>query len=693
MNGWRIGIDTGGTFTDVVAVLDGEVRTAKVSSTPPRFDDGVLAGIEAVGVDVDRILLLAHGTTVTTNAVITKTGARTGLITTAGFRDVLELRRHNSADLYDILWDPPEPLVPRERRLEVAERVDYAGSVVTGLDEEQVAAALERLEVEEIEALAVCFLHAYANPSHERRVRELVRARRPDLYVSLSSDLLREPQEFERTSTTVANSYVGPILARYVERLEQRLVAGGFRGRLMIMHSGGGLLTSRAAVAVPARTVTSGPAAGAMAAQSFGSSGAPAAGARAAEALAAAARRDHVISLDMGGTSADIAVVRDGRTLLINEYSPEFGLPIRFPSVDLLTIGAGGGSIAWVDPAGAARVGPQSAGAVPGPACYGRGGSDATVTDANVVLGRLPERTRLAGSLELDAAAAQAAVERFGAPLGLSAEQAALGILEIANSNMARAIRVMTVERGLDPRLFVLVAFGGAGPLHACELASELAIGEVLVPLAPGVTSALGTLYVDVIHDVGRSHIVPLRILDPAAVEALFVELEAEAVRLLEEDLVAPERRRLERTLDLRYLGQIKTLTIDVEEGRFDAAALERAHDAFLAEYRRRYHYATDEIELELSVVRVRGRGVHDRPALPPSPTTGEAEPVDRRRVHFRRGVADTPALRREGLGPTAVLDGPVIVEQIDTTTLVPPGWRLEVDVAGNLRLTAGERE
>jgi N-methylhydantoinase A len=670
--GWRVGIDTGGTFTDVVAVHDGEVRTAKVSSTPPRFDDGVLAGIESVGLRPEDILLLAHGTTVTTNAVITKNGARTGLITTRGFRDVLELRRHNSADLYDIMWDPPEPLVPRARRLEVTERVDYAGAVVAELEEDDVDAALDRLDYEGIDSLAVCFLHAYANPSHERRVRELVRARRPDLYVSISSDLLREPQEFERTSTTVVNSYVGPILAEYVTRLERRLVDDGFRGRLMLMHSGGGLLPAESAVAVPARTVTSGPAAGAMAAQSFGTEG-----------------RDNVISLDMGGTSADIAVVREGRALLTNEYSPEFGLPIRFPSVDLLTIGAGGGSIAWVDAAGAARVGPQSAGAVPGPASYGRGGTAATVTDANVVLGRLAESTRLAGGLALDAEAAREAVGQFGASLGLSVEAAALGIVEIANSNMARATRVMTVERGLDPRRFVLVPFGGAGPLHACELAAELGIAEVLVPLAPGVTSALGTLYVDIVHDVARSHIVPLRLLDPDGVEALFAELELEAARLLDENLVPPEQRRLERALDLRYLGQIKTLTIDVGAGRFDAAALAEAGRAFLAEYARRYHYATDEIELELSVVRVRGRGIHDRPELPPLAAAASTEPGDRRAVHFRAGARDTPVYLRDRLGTGATLAGPLVVEQADTTTLVPPGWQLDVDAAGNLRLTA----
>ncbi len=672
---WRAGIDTGGTFTDIVAVRNGEVRTGKVASTPPDFEEGVLAAIADVDLRPADLILLAHGTTVTTNAVITKTGARTSLLTTEGFRDVLELRRHNRGELYDILWDPPPPLVPRRRRLEVSERVDYAGEVVRPLDEDGVRALVERLRDEGTESLAVCFLHSYAKPEHEERVRAILGEEWPELEVSISSELLREPQEFERTSTTVANAYVAPVLRGYLGRLGERLAADGFAGRLMLMHSGGGLLPAAAAVAVPARTVTSGPAAGATAAESFGD-----------VVLGDETRADGVISLDMGGTSADIAVIRGGRALRVNEYQPEFGLPIRFPAIDLLAIGAGGGSIAWTDAAGIPRVGPQSAGAAPGPACYGRGGTEPTVTDANLVLGRLSPSTTLAGGLRLDEEAAREAVGRFGAAIDLATEEAALGIVALANSTMARAVRVMTVERGLDPRRYVLLPFGGAGPMHACELAEELGCTRVLVPIAPGVTSALGTLLADIVHDLARSAIAPLSSVDPAELERSFAELEAAGRDALRADLVPERRQVLERVLDLRYLGQLKTLGIPVGEIR--SATLAAARRSFLAEYERRYHYVTEDIEVELSVVRVRARGVQDNPRLPRREGAQPEAGAERRSVRFAAGRYDTAVLRREELGPGIELRGPLVVEQLDATTVVPPLWTLAVDPQGSLLLS-----
>lgn len=685
---WRVGIDTGGTFTDIVAVADGEVRTAKVPSTPPHFDEGLLNSIQQVGVPLSEISLLAHGTTVTTNAVITKSGAQAGLITTLGFRDVLELRRHNRGELYDLLWDPPEPLVPRQRRLEVTERLSYSGEVVVSLDEEEVAQAIERLKDYEVESLAVCFLNSYQNPVHEERVREIVKEKWPEVYVTISSALLREAQEFERTSTTVVNAYVGPILAGYVKELERRLKGAGFRGRLMIMHSGGGLLPAESALEVPARTVTSGPAAGAMAAEGFTVSGAPAAGAMLAEGIASTAGLTQLISLDMGGTSADIAVVRDGHILLINEYVPEFGTPIRFPAVDLITIGAGGGSIAWIDSAGSPRVGPQSAGAVPGPAAYERGGTEATVTDANLVLGRLSSGTKLAGRLALNPQPAERAVEGFGARLGLSTIDAALGIIDIANSNMARAIRVMTVERGLDPRQFVLLPFGGAGPMHACELAEQLAIDHVLVPIAPGVTSALGTLFVDVVHDLARSHIVSLNRVDSRQVEAVFNELEDAARKALTADRIPDAQQRLERSLDLRYVGQVKALTIPIPNSVFDVDELADARRKFLEEYERQYHYVTEDIDIELAVIRVRGRGLQEKVQLPAHHKGGAVRPIATRRLHFRKGSFMAPVYARDRLGSGGGLSGPAIIEQLDSTTVLPPSWRLDVDAHGNLNLT-----
>jgi N-methylhydantoinase A len=690
---WRVGIDTGGTFTDLVAVRDGETRTAKVPSTPPEFDDGVLDALAAADLRADEILLLAHGTTATTNAVITQTGARTGLITTRGFRDVLELRRHNRGEIYDILWDPPEPLVPRQLRLEVTERVNYAGQVIVPLAEDEVTAALERLREEGIESLAICFFHSYANPCHEARAKEIAATVWPGLYVSISSELLREPQEFERTSTVVANSYLGPILATYVERLQERLAELDFRGKLLIMHSGGGLLPAETAIAVPARTVTSGPAAGAMAAEGLSSAGAPAAGAMAAEATAAETGIEQLLSLDMGGTSADIAVIRDSKVLLVNEFSPEFGLPIRFPAVDLLTIGAGGGSIAWIDAAGVPRVGPRSAGARPGPACYGRGGLEPTVTDANLALGRLSSKTVLPGGLQLDGELAEESIKGFAQRLGLSVVEAALGIVDITNSNMAKAVRVMTVERGLDPRRFTLLAFGGAGPMHACELAEQVGIGFVVVPARPGVTSALGTLFVDIVHDVARSHISSLVGLDVRAIESIFSELEAQADELLARDRVPQDRRVLQRSIDIRYVGQVKTLSIPVRSVEFSDESVAEARDGFLRDYELRYHYVTDEIDAEVSVLRVRGRGLQDRPQLPHPPPGEPPAPLDERMVQFGTGSSATPLYGRDDLSPGTELAGPVIVEQADSTTVVPPNWSLRVDAYGNLTLAASPTE
>ena len=690
MAGWRVGIDTGGTFTDIVAFgKGGETRTGKVSSTPPNFDQGVFDALDAVGVRPDEIGLLAHGTTATTNAIITKVGAKTGLVTTAGFRDVLELRRHNSEDLYDILWDPPDPLVPRRRRLEITERVNYAGEVTAPLAESELKEIVERLKEEGVESLAICLLHSYANPVHELRLKHLLAELWPDVYVSISSDLLREPGEFERTSTTVVNAYLGPILSQYVTRLQSRLRKAEFGGRLMIMHSGGGLLTAEAALAVPARTVTSGPAAGAMAAESFTTDSSAMEVSETPE-LSTGTQVKQLISLDMGGTSADIAVIGDGHALLVNEYSPEFGSPIRFPAVDLLAIGAGGGSIAWVDAAGSPQVGPQSAGARPGPACYGRGGSLPTVTDANLILGRLSPKTQLASNLELHIEPAVSAVSLFAESVGLPVNEASLGIIRIANSNMAKAVRVMTVERGLDPREFVLLPFGGAGPMHACELAAMLSIRHVLVPRTPGVFSAFGTLCVDLLHDYSRSLIKSVGELMPADIQTLFEELEAEATTALDKDQVPRDSQRLERSLDLRYGGQLKTLGIPLAGDVVDADTLASACERFYVEYERRYHYVTRDIGLELSVVRVRGRGLQQGPPPRPEVATSAPSPLETRPVLFEgaESFVPTAVFDRADLGSGVQLRGPLLVEQEDSTVIVPAHWSVTVDGDANLHLT-----
>ena len=684
-NKWRVGIDTGGTFTDIVATNGKQIKIGKVSSTPPDFETGVLNSIKDISIKLHDISTINHGTTATTNATITKTGAKVALITTKGFRDVLELRRHNRGEGYDILWDPPEPLVPRKLRFEIDERTDFSGKILKPVNKQDLNLIAEILLQKEIDAIAICFLHSYMNPKNEIIVRDFLASSFPNLYISTSSDLIKEPQEFERTSTTVVNSYVGPILNGYVNRLRESLKDQGYKEELLIMHSGGGLLPAETALAFPARTVTSGPAAGAMAVEGFAVSGAPAGGVMAIERMAQNQNIENIISLDMGGTSADIAVVRDGKARLINEYNPEFGVTIRFPAVDLLTIGAGGGSIAWIDGAGAPQVGPQSAGARPGPACYGVGGKEATVTDANLVLGRLDEKNPLAGDLTINFDLAVEAVSIFAKKLGLSTEDAATGIIDITNSNMARAVRVMTVERGLDPRDYVLLPFGGAGSMHGCELADELSIDKVLVPRNPGVLSALGTLTVDVVHDRAYSYINLLTKIDINDLDKIFKKMEDEVVIQLESEGFQKEMRFIERSLDVRYLGQVKTLNISIGNKKIQVKDIKIIDEQFFKSYEENYRYITDKIPLEVAVARVRARGIQDKLNLPEIDSKQDPNPKSTRDVIFARKKNTTPVYDRHDFGSGTSIGGPAIIDQLDCTTVIPPSWKLNVDSFGNL--------
>ena len=691
--GWRIGVDTGGTYTDLVAVHGSDLRIAKVPSTPPRYEDGVINAIAAAGIEIAAVDSIAHGTTVATNAVITGTGAATALLTTAGFRDVLELRRHNRGEPYDILWDPPPPIVPRRHRYEVRERLDSAGEIVEPLVEDDVRDAVRRARRAGIGTFAICFLHSYVNPAHEERARDVVLREMPEAVVSYSAELLREPPEFERTSTTVINAYLAPVVSQYLHSLSMRLAGEGFRGNLTVMHSGGGLMTVDSAARFPARLVTSGPAAGAKAAEGVASiagvassaaGGTPVAGVVVAEAVAQAERLDEVISLDIGGTSADIAVVRGGKARLVNEFSPQFGQPIRFPAIDLISIGAGGGSIAWVDAGNLPHVGPQSAGAVPGPAAYRRGGTEATVTDANVVLGRLASEVDLAGGIHLDAEAAQAAVGRWADRLGLSLEDAALGIIEICNNNMARSIRIVTVERGLDPRDYTLVPFGGAGPLQAAELAAILGMRRIVVPIAPGVTSGLGCLYVDIVHDVVEARITPVDMADRTELQEIFGRLEAAMVERLDADRVPRDEQRLEHAVDLRYLGQVRGLTVTLPSGQLGPRFRDDLRDLFFRDYERQFHSVTSDIPVELASLRVRGVRVVSRPQIPFRGGTSQLAAVERQ-VVTRSGPVSARVLLRDRLPVGTRLRGPLILTQLDATTWVPPTWEVEVDPLGNL--------
>ena len=671
---WIVGCDTGGTFTDVFAVSDsGESRVAKVPSTPPRFDLGVVEGVRRLGLDAAEVRTLFHGTTVTTNAVITKSGARSALVTTQGFRDILEIRRANREELYDILWDPPEPLIRRRHRLEVTERVDYAGEVVVPLDEDSVLDVARKLRARAIESAAVCLINAHMNPAHEQRVGEILQAELPNLHVSLSTDILPEPPEFERTATTVANAYCAPVLRRYMDTLESALGESGFGSDIvLVMHNGGGTMTTDYAKGAPVKTLNSGPAAGVIA----------------GAAVAASCGRRDVVCLDMGGTSADIAVVREGEPQLTRAFDLEWGMPIRFPSIDVLSIGAGGGSIAWLDPAGYPRSGPQSAGADPGPACYGKGGSEPTNTDAQLVLGRVSNDLFLEGRMRLDSDKAREAIERrIAGPLGLSVEEAAEGVLRIANANMVKAIRLVTVERGFDPREFSLVAFGGAGPMHAVDLARELQMGEVIVPAYPGVTSALGLLFVDPLDDFSWAFVRRQDLLDLEELERRYAEMADRVSDSLLRQGVRPQDVTVERSLDLRYIGQLHSVTVPLAELTSDGLAAAGA--AFHDEHLRQYRYSHPEAPIETSALRVAARGSRPKPDIAAAGKYGARRgPLEERRrdVHFGDdGWLSTRVIDRESLQRGDTLAGPAVVDQLDATIVLPPATSAVVDPVGNM--------
>lgn len=656
------GVDTGGTFTDLVLFQEGKLRVHKVFSTPHDPSQAILEGLQELGA-LPRLRTLVHGSTVATNAVLEGKGTRTGLITTAGFRDVLEIGRQTRPSLYNLRVQKVPPLVPRARRVEVIERLNERGEVLIPLDEGSLEEALATLAREEVEAVAVVLLFSFANPAHEQRVAEA--ARRRGWYVSASAEVLPEFREYERTSTLVLNAYVGPLIDRYLGQLEQALPAGT---GLRIMQSNGGSISSAMARREAARTLLSGPAAGVVGARF----------------VARASGIERLIALDIGGTSTDVSLV-DGAITETTDGRIG-GHPTKLPMIDIHTVGAGGGSLAWFDLGGALRVGPRSAGAVPGPAAYGRGGTEATVTDAHVVLGRLLPEAFLGGSRRLDMALARQAVGRIAERLGTSLEEAALGIVRIANANMEAAIRLISVERGLDPRHFTLVAFGGAGPLHACELAAALSIPRVLIPAAPGVLSALGMLVADVLKDYVRTLMVPIdQEQAQATIEAALAALEEQGRADLLAEGFAPEQIQIERYLDLRYVGQSYELTIPF--GGDCARAAQQFHLA----HERRFGYSDPNEPVQVVNVRLKARGLVEPPVLERQPLQPEAvvHPLERRQVIFAGEagpVAHEVAIyAREALVPGARFTGPAIVTQYDTTTVVPPGWRARVDAVGNL--------
>jgi N-methylhydantoinase A len=647
-------VDVGGTFTDLVALLDGELVTAKVPSTPRDQARGVVHAIEVAELVPGVAASFAHGSTVATNALLERRGARTALVTTEGFRDLLEIGRQNRPSLYDLTRDRPPALVPRELRFTVRERMGPDG-VLLPLDEESLRAAVHACRDAGVEAVAVCLLFGFLHPEHERRVGATLREALPEVAVSLSCEVLPEFREYERCSTTVCDGYLTPTLAAYLRSLAVQVEARGLPAPL-VMQSSGGVVEIGTAAAHAASCILSGPAGGVVgAAWVAGRSG-----------------FHDLLTFDMGGTSTDVAPVLGGVVQTTTE-SVVAGVPVMLPMVDVHTVSAGGGSIAWVDAGGALRVGPRSAGADPGPAAYGRGGQEPTVTDADLFLGYLPDAAELGGEVRLDRGLAEAALHRLGRRAGLDAQQTALGIVRVADAEMTRALRVISVERGLDPRELTLVAFGGAGGLHACALAEELGIGRVLAPRAAGVLSALGLAISDVRRDQVRPFMAELGAAEEA--EARFAEMEERA----REQLAGDARLTVTRLADARYQGQSFELTVGAEDQ-------EGLAGRFNAEHERRYGYRMEDETVELVNLRLVATVPGAKPELREDPPRRAAVP-GRRRAGFDGDWLEVDVWRRADLGAGSGIRGAAVVEFAESTVLVRPGWQGTVDRVGTLVL------
>jgi N-methylhydantoinase A len=667
----RIGVDIGGTFTDAVAVDErGEIRSAKALSTPGRLADGVMAAIERLGVELREVDTITHGTTAGLNAFLERRGAKVALLTTEGFRDVYEIGRANRPVMYDVRYRPPVPLVPRRHVFEVPERLAYDGSEVVPVDEAAVGRIIAGLAG--FDAVAICLLHAHANPAHERLVARLVAAADPDLTVICSHEVAPEWREYERTSTTVLCAYVAPVIASYLQQLERRLAERGLAAPLRVMQSNGGVMTAVTARSRPLQTLFSGPVGG------------TAAGVAVGEDLGLA----RLICIDMGGTSFDVSLVIDGVADVEMQTTFE-GHPVLSPTVAIHTIGAGGGSVAHAA-AGGLRVGPRSAGAEPGPACYGLGGTEPTVTDANLLLGRLPSAARLGGSLVLDVQAASSAIEGLAGQLGLDATALATGAVAVADAAMANAIREITVSRGIDPRDFALLAFGGAGPLHAAALADELELDRIVVPADPGVLSAWGMLQADVRHDLVQAFFTPLAELLPETLDGAVEDLGERARQLLKEDGVADAAIELEPAADLRYVGQEYTVTVPFPPGREVSATLAALPEDFANAHLERYGHNNPGEAIECVNLRLTALGRIRAPLRPTVPEMPEPLPVAIERVRFGDRVHDVPVLRRGDLGRGARLTGPCVLLEDACTSLVPPGWTATCSDKGHLLLERG---
>lgn len=688
MSRWRVGVDSGGTFTDICLFDEqaGRVETWKVPSTPDDPSRGIALGVaegmcrvapEAGEHPAAAIVYFGHGTTVATNALIQHRGARTGLVTTDGFRDLLEIGRQKRPDLYDLQADKPTTLVPRDLRLEVPERVRHSGTIDTPLDEAKVRAAARTLKAAGVEAVAVSFLYGFLRPDHEKRAVAILREELPDAFISAGHEIAPEFREYERLSTVVLNAYLGPVMGRYIRRLAPRLEALGMTATPQLTQSNGGVIGFATAADMPVRTVLSGPSTGVVGAQAIGRLGG----------------FEDLITFDMGGTSTDVALLQGGRCKLAAEATVH-GYPIKAPMLDIHTVGAGGGSIAHIDSGGFLKVGPRSCGADPGPACYDKGNPEPAVTDANVVLQTLNPGHLLGGRMPIRRDLAERAIGSLAEKLGLGLHETADGILSVVTANMARAIRVISVQRGHDPRDYTLMAFGGAGPLHAARLAKELEIGRVLVPANPGILCAMGLLLTDLRADFALTQLLPASDGSTADVARAFANLSERADRWFEQEAIAPAERRLIRTVDMRYHGQNYELGVTVPEGAISSTTMQALTAGFAEAHRQRYGFASDGEPVQFVTLRVEATGLVRKAELRAHPEAGpdaSAAIVQQRPVWLAgaRDFVPTPIYARDALRQGNRFAGPAIVEQMDATTLVPPGMTARVDAWLNLILEA----
>ncbi|MEE9198501.1 MAG: hydantoinase/oxoprolinase family protein [Dehalococcoidia bacterium] len=678
----RMGVDIGGTFTDLTSIdeASGEVSHLKVPTTPAQPEQGVLEALGRAGLRLEQVSFLSHGTTIGINAVLEGKGARSAILTTNGFKDVLELRRGARTHLLDPLMDKPPLFIPGRWRYEVKERVLWDGTVLVPLDEAELDGILEGLVRQGMESVAVCFLHSYANPVHEHKVAEVIEARFPGLYCTLSSDLVSELGEYERTSTAALNSYIQPLVARYLRHLETELKERGLQVTLHVMQSNGGVMTADEAARRPIHMLESGPAGGTVAAAYLGG----------------LIGEKNLITFDMGGSTAKASIVEGGQPLTTVEFElfeepnkPGSGWPIRVPMIDIVEIGAGGGSIVWLDEGRNLQVGPQSAGADPGPVCYEQGGEQPTITDANAILGRFT--ALLGGAMPLNVEEARRAMmEKIARPLGLSVEAAAAGALEITDAKAADLIREVTVARGRDPREFTLVAYGGAGPLEAAYIIYQIGLREAFIPPFPGNFSAFGLLCTDLAHDAVRTNITLVDRADPGLVNTHLREMEDELrERLLREGL--PSKSILvTRTADLRYKGQFHIINVPIPQEEVTSTSLPGLVRDFHKEHLRLYTYESEGEPVELVNLRVRATGVLPRPPLQ---QLEQRDPnvalKGTREVYFREAAGALPCqiYERDLLGKDTVLEGPAIIEELTSTTLVPPSFTATIDKYGNIIL------